>query len=346
MVDQTDTRPHGAEPADSRVRARRFAGLRGATLVEPAALVVSVAAVVIVQIVPPAPVEHLGERLISACTQGLRQGACVLSGESDAAQRSNLAAEVRWDDGYRVATVRVLRQSAAESEEMSGKIVFDDADALEDRWTTAGFTIATLVGDLTSWTDPSSAVPAPKEPAQPRRDAADPLPPKDERPSAGTRRRAKLRTAAGLAVGQGMHDHALRAGPWASLAFAPLELPAALLLRGAVAWASAKNLSVRWSTVALGMEARWPFEPSPAKIVVAADGGLSHIIASNQQTASRVSAALSLFAGGEIAVSDPIGVVAGVRMDAGPTTQLATPAELVVDRRVKFAGSVGVLVKL
>jgi hypothetical protein len=103
---------------------------------------------------------------------------------------------------------------------------------------------------------------------------------------------------------------------------------------------------VRWSTVAAGLEARWPFQPSSAGVVVAADGGLSHVIARSQRTESRVSAALSWFAGGELMLSDPFWVVAGLRMDVGPTTQLATPAELVVDRRFKLAGSVGVLVKL
>jgi hypothetical protein len=172
------------------------------------------------------------------------------------------------------------------------------------------------------------------------------LPPAQVDRSSSIEREVTLRTAGGLAVGQGMRDHALRAGPWATLSYAPLELPAALVLRGAVAWASANSVSVRWSTVAIGIETRWPAEPSRAGVILAADGGLSHVIASDQQTASRAVAVVSLFAGSELMLGGRVGLVAGARVDAGPTTQLATPEKLVADRRLKFGGSLGILVKL
>lgn len=289
--------------------------------------------------------EHLGERLISACTQGLRQGACVLSSQSDAPQRSTLAAEVRWDEDFRVATIRVLRQGAPESDGTSGKIVFDGDDALEDRWTTAGFTIATLVGDLTSWTEQRSNEPAPKEPPR-----AEPAPARAQHAvvqrASGRERSVKLRTAAGLAVGQGMHDHAMRTGPWASLSFLPVEIPLAALVRGGVTWAQANHVRVRWSTVAVGLEARWPAEPSRVGVVFAADAGVSHVLANSERTASRTSVAFSTFAGGEVALAGPVGLLAGARLDLAPTTQLATSAGLVVDRRLKFGGGLGVVVKL
>jgi hypothetical protein len=306
--------------------------------------VVLVAAVVIVQVLPRPPAEDDGERLITACTQGLRQGACVLANEAPVERGSSVVAEVRWEDEtFRVAVIRLGRPQAGEHEWISGKVAFDDGDSLPDRWTTAGFTIATLAGDLTPAPAPASARPA--EPAGP----VTRVTPRPERGAAAAteppRRGASVRIAAGAAFGQAMHEQPPRTGPWATVAYSPSALPLGPRVRGSVAWADGAGAKVRWVTAAVGLESHLPLHDRVA-LVLAADGGPSFLSASSDRTQHRVFASFSLFAGCALAISDRFSLVGGAGLDFGPTTALNAKSGLVADRRFKLGGLVGVAAEL
>lgn len=303
------------------------------------------AAVVLVHLLPHAPAEEYGERLITACTQGLRQGACVLATETTAERSSAIVAEVEWEDeSFRVAVVRLGRPHGGKHEWTSGKVAFDDGDSLLDRWTTAGFTIATLAGDVTSVAEPH---PAPRA-TEPAPAPVRPLvrPPADERRvEARPPPKSSLRTAAGLGVGQAMQGQSPRLGPWATVGYAPFELPLSLRLRGSVSWARGPDTEVRWSTAALGLESHLPVLEE-ADLVLAADVGPSLLSADSARTGHRVHASLSVYVGCDVPLAGPLSLIGGGEVTAGPTTALATTSGVVLDRRFKLGGIMGVSAKL
>jgi hypothetical protein len=319
--------------------------------------VVLAAAVVIVQVLPLAAVDEYGDRLITACTQGLRQGACVLADEATVERASSVVAEVRWeDDKFRVAVIRLRRPQAAAGEWTSGKVAFDEDDSVPDRWTTAGFTIATLAGDLTSRAEQAAPDAAREEPpraappnlsnapaapgtvgARPEADRA----PSDRRSTATT-----ARMTAGFTVGQAMREQPPRVGPWASVAYAPFDLPVGLRLRGALTWAERAGVEARWSTLAAGVEVHLPVVEERAALFFALDGGPSVLRATAARAQARVTAAFSLFAGGDVSLAGPFSLIGAAEASAGPTTTLNVATGSISDRRFKFGGVLGVSAKL
>lgn len=312
--------------------------------VDSGPIVFLAAAVVLVQIIPSSLAERYGELLITACTQGLREGACVLAGEAPTSHRpSTVLAEVRWEDEtFRVAVIRLGQPNLGEREWSHGKVAFDEDDALPDRFTTAGFTIATLAGDLA--TRPEQSVP-PKEttPPAPRRSqgSAERIP-SQRRPGAD----APFRASAGYTLGQAMQDQPVRTGPWLSVAYAPFAIPVAARVRGAAAWVDGGGAAVRWLTGAAGLETRLPANRALPGMIAAADAGASLVTASSERRASRVSAAFSLFLGGDLRLAGPLSIVAGGEMTIGPATTLRVDSRTIADRRVKFGGIVGLAASL
>jgi hypothetical protein len=302
------------------------------------------AAVVLVQIIPSSLAERYGELLITACTQGLREGACVLAGEAPTSHRpSTVLAEVRWEDEtFRVAVIRLGQPNLGEHEWSHGKVAFDEDDALPDRFTTAGFTIATLAGDLAARPEqggpPKETKPAPLLRSQASAERA----PSQRRSESGTH----FRASAGYALGQAMHDQPVRTGPWLSLAYAPFAIPVAARVRGAASWVDSGGAAVRWLTAAAGLETRVPANRALPGLIAAADAGASLVTASFERKASRVSAAFSLFLGGDMRLVGPLSVVAGGEMAIGPTTTLRVDSRTVADRRLKFGGIVGLAASL
>ena len=84
-------------------------------------------AVVLVQVTPPEAAREHAALLTTACTQGLRQGACVLIGAVTPDPRAVLA-EVTWQGEFRVAEVRVGTPSIAREQWASGTVTFDERD--------------------------------------------------------------------------------------------------------------------------------------------------------------------------------------------------------------------------
>ena len=304
------------------------------------------AAVVFVQVAPPESAREHGELLTTACTQGLRQGACVLTGAAPPEPGSAVIAEVEWQDEFRVAAVRVGTPGTDRQQWVTGTVAFDDRDALADRWTTAGFTVATLAGDLVPATPPSEApAPPPSRGTQSdvRLDAPAAPPPRSSQEAA----RSRLKLSLGGAVGQAMENEDFRAGPWASVSYAPLRLPAALRLRGGMSFADTAAGSVRWSTLSGGVEIEMPIGASGLDFVAAGEGGANVVSASGASQASRVTGLICLLLALELSIGGPLRAVLGADLSLTPATNLrGADGNTIADRRAKLSGLAGLEVEL
>jgi hypothetical protein len=139
--------------------------------------------VVAVQISPGDPPPVLEERLLSACSAGLKRARCVaapaLNAESDGAPRA--VAVVSWDDA---AHVRVEVGLGTEQPAwIERKLSFGDRDPELERWRAAGFTVALLADDPRFWSEAagtSAAVAPASVAAGGVSPAAQPSPSRDE----------------------------------------------------------------------------------------------------------------------------------------------------------------------
>jgi hypothetical protein len=111
--------------------------------------------VVAVQISPGDPPPLLEERLLSACSAGLKRARCIaapaLSPESDGAPRA--VAVVSWDDAAHVSVEVGL--GSEQPAWIERKLSFGDRDPELERWRAAGFTVALLADDPRFWSEPA-----------------------------------------------------------------------------------------------------------------------------------------------------------------------------------------------
>jgi hypothetical protein len=264
-------------------------------------------------------------------------------------QHAAVVAQVEWQDGFRVVAVRVGTRESQQNEWISGKVVFDEDDAIADRWTTAGFTIATLVGDL------ELPEPAPQpEPAPPTETRPAPVAPPANKEASPTHdvketkssARRLFQLALGGTFGQAMVDQGLRAGPWLALTYAPFSMPIAARARGAMSFAEEGDTAVRWSTVSAGVEFNLPLAGGVAA-TAGAEGGLSVVSASSGGQASRVSGLLCLLLGVEVALGGPLRAVVAGELSLAPATHLSTADDReITDRRAKLSALAGLELEL
>ena len=328
-----------------RARASSFRLPAIDSLVEAVATVPAPATVVVVQVTPEGSAAEHGERLITACTQGLRQGACVLASGAQRDQRSAIVAQVVWRDDFRVVDIKVGTPGSSKGEWIAGKVAFDEQDAPADRWTTAGFTVATLAYDLELPEEPAATpapVPAPPPPAapspEPARPAAQPAGPKQEPPRSPPDR---FQVGIGGMVGQGMSDQGLRLGPWLALTYVPASFPLSPRARGSMTFDNADGVDVRWSTLTAGLEFGLPLG-EVVTATAAAEGGLSFISASSGAQASRTAGLLCLLLGLEAALGGPLRAVVAGELSVGPATNVTrTDQPDLVDPRTKLGGLAG-----
>jgi hypothetical protein len=244
--------------------------------------------VVVVALPAPTP-PGSAQALLEACSQGVREGRCVLSTdptpEAEAAQAS-----VTWDETDRVAYVSVEVTTGDNRGARRRTLAFKQSDARVERWRTVGLTIATLVGDVLHPEEagvPSeraeSTAPAastPDENARTPQGNVEPAPTKTGEPEAPvvavpasppvravTTERLAPKAAQGrmhrswvtLAVltGPGLEDGDFRFGAGLDLGYRPAELP--LFGRIAIAYAArptdSRGLSIEWETLSLGLGA-------------------------------------------------------------------------------------------
>jgi hypothetical protein len=134
--------------------------------------------VVAVQVSPKDPAPVLEERLLSACSAGLKRARCVAATrlQQDDAGEPRAVAVVSWDDPAHV-TIEV-GLGAEQPVWLQREIGFTDRDPEFERWRAAGFTVALLVDDPRFWAESAPAtapqpvdlappVPAPAAPGAP-----------------------------------------------------------------------------------------------------------------------------------------------------------------------------------
>lgn len=195
--------------------------------------------VVAVQISPRDPAPLLEERLLSACSAGLKRARCVAARSlpSDTSSEPRAIAVVSWDDAAHAAIEVGL--GTERPVWLQRNLEFTEQDPELERWRAAGFTVALLVDDPRFWAEAPPAaqpndVPAPVAPA-----GRAPLVPSFE---------AEVRALSGAG---------LVAGPWRTGAEVRVRarLSDAFFATGAANYALARDagLDVRWFDASLGV---------------------------------------------------------------------------------------------
>jgi len=161
-------KPLAAGP--SRSNPERRARRRWAEPSSSGMLPARVLPVVAVQISPRDPAPLLEERLLSACSAGLKRARCVAAAELSPAETGEprAIAVVSWNDATHVSIEVGL--GSERPVWLQRELEFVAADPELERWRAAGFTVALLVDDPRFWSEPPPAaqphdVPAPIAPA-------------------------------------------------------------------------------------------------------------------------------------------------------------------------------------
>lgn len=182
----------------------------------------------------------LEERLLSACSAGLKRARCVAATrvQQEDAGEPRAVAVVSWDDPAHV-TIEV-GLGTEQPVWLQREIGFTERDPDFERWRAAGFTVALLVDDPRFWEEAAPAAPAPIDVAPP----AAATPPASEAPSVELDLRAL--SGAGLVSGAWRMGAEVRA----RVAFAN-----AFFATGAAEYslASETDVDVRWFDAALGV---------------------------------------------------------------------------------------------
>jgi len=195
--------------------------------------------VVAVQISPRDPAPVLEERLLSACSAGLKRARCVAASSVSSSETGEprAIAVVAWDDAGHVSIEVGL--GTQQPVWLQRELEFSERDPELERWRAAGFTVALLVDDPRFWSEPSASaqpidVPPPLLPA-----ATAPGPPRVE---------VDLRAL----TGTGLFEGSWRVGAEARVR---VLLSGAFFATGAVDYALAQDsgLDVRWFDASLGL---------------------------------------------------------------------------------------------
>jgi hypothetical protein len=209
--------------------------------------------VVAVQISPRDPAPVLEERLLSACSAGLKRARCVAANQLSASESGapRAIAVVAWDDDAHVSIEVGL--GSEQPVWLQRELEFVEQDPELERWRAAGFTVALLVDDPRFWSEPCGVqppgVPAPALP-DPRAQPEDVPAPAAIAPSAPPAPwlEADLKALSGSG---------LVAGAWRLGAEARLRVPfsSAWFATGSARYALAHDagLDVRWFDASLGL---------------------------------------------------------------------------------------------
>jgi hypothetical protein len=199
--------------------------------------------IVAVQISPGDPAPALEERLLGACSAGLKRARCVAARSLSHAEESEApqaVAVVSWDDAEH-ATIEV-GLGVEHPVWLQRKIGFNTGDPELERWRAAGFTVALLVDDPRFW----SETPPPAEPrASVPMDVAAPLPAPAPRKPATIEFDLRGLTGAGLVSGAWRMGAELRTR---------VALSDSFFATGSADYALAREagVDVRWFDAALG----------------------------------------------------------------------------------------------
>ncbi|HEU4581786.1 MAG TPA: hypothetical protein VFS67_26200 [Polyangiaceae bacterium] len=217
----------------------------------------------------PAPV--LEERLLSACSAGLKRARCVAAARLQQAEAGepSAVAVVSWEDPAHV-TIEV-GLGTEQPVWLQRELGFTERDPEFERWRAAGFTVALLVDDPRFW--------AQSAPASEPLDVAPPLTPAPQPAARVVELDLRALSGAGLVSGAWRAGAELRAS---------VALSEAFFATGAVeyALASQSNVDVRWFDAALGMGWYVPSFWSPLQSRLRLELLAENLAASAQQAAS------------------------------------------------------------
>ncbi|MBI4701183.1 MAG: hypothetical protein HY744_08500 [Deltaproteobacteria bacterium] len=212
---------------------------------------------------PPPPPPPLAQVLVSACTEALAEGSCVLAGKVGEGQAVPAQAVVVWDDPDR-QNVRIWvafrRETSVDRVERTMR--FGAADDPAERWRTVGLMIGTLVGRTVGPGAPGAApapTPEPGAPARPGRRPPEGRAPRGSRSAGGQARPAgrhhrPVWASAGALTGPGFDSGMWRWGGWLRGGYAFESVP--LMFCGAVSYAlrpeDEQGLAAHWVSVGGG----------------------------------------------------------------------------------------------
>lgn len=181
--------------------------------------------VVTIDVMPAdAPAEY-APAMVAACSQSLPAGKCALARGTPESTPADAVALVLWQgDQYLQVTVRVGRHGSAW---VTRNLSFTERDALLDRWTAVGLTVATLVGEEEPAPPSEPPAPAPGSENVPREDiyrpsvvlpptVATPPPRRLPRPKATAPRRLEFNAAFGGLLGSAWREGDWQRGLWLS----------------------------------------------------------------------------------------------------------------------------------
>ena len=211
--------------------------------------------VVVIEVGPPEARPRYPTELSAACSDAVRRGRCVVTGQGPPEPHPAAVAIVSWGGRELSVRVQVGVRRAPGTRWLVRDMQFKDADAPVERWRAVGLTIATLVGELPSYPSAPAPTPAPAVTAAPPAVVARrPTPP---------RRRRRWWLEAGALLGPGLVSGAPRGGGYAGGAylFGDLPLLAHVSLGYAARPADFRGLSVQFLTLQAGVGARLALEP-------------------------------------------------------------------------------------
>ncbi len=230
---------------------------------------------VVIEVAPPDAHPRFGAELAAACSDAVRRGRCVLSGQAPGEEHPAAVAIVTWGGEQLKVRVQVGVQRAPGTRWLMRDMSFKTADQPVERWRAVGLTIATLVGELPTLQKTPAAPPstaAPPAPASGKPPLEKPAPPpassKPQRPRRPTpevpprKPRALVRphwwVEAGALLGPGLQSGSLRGGGFVGGAYLLGDLPlfAHASLGYAARSADVRGLSVQFLTLQAGLGAK------------------------------------------------------------------------------------------
>ena len=212
--------------------------------------------VVVIEVGPPGAQPRYPAELSAACSDAVRRGRCAVTGQGPPEPHPAAVAIVSWGGRELSVRVQVGVQRAPGTRWLVRDMQFKDADAPVERWRAVGLTIATLVGELPSYSTAPAPAPAPAVTAKPPAVVA-------RRPSP-PRRGRRWWLEAGALLGPGLASGSPRGGGYAGAAylFGDLPLLAHVSLGYAARPADFRGLSVQFLTLQAGVGAHLVLAPA------------------------------------------------------------------------------------
>jgi hypothetical protein len=231
--------------------------------------------VVVIDVLPPEAAGAYAPPMVEACTRALRAGHCALAASTEESTRPEAIAIVAWQGtDWQTASVRVRHRDRPWA---TRYLSFSTEDPIEDRWTAVGFTIATLVDELSAPPLPTadSSVrpkPAPASPVASARHQVERSLDRTERDAP----RLELAIAVGALTGTGWTGGDWQRGGVAMFRVGRSDLPFVAIARASYGLSNGPellgvDLRTRWYTLSVGLGVQTAIDALNARLVAAVE---------------------------------------------------------------------------